>query len=211
MGVDVICRLPADVHVKDASEVIGILAGLPLKENHFEGKNGREGWCSQTVPGVVVKGNPNSPTLGDIFIKGDLIDGETSHYSFWNFEGYEGTRSFSPKSTPFWIAICKGLVDFFGGELIYNDCSTSLCDYRKSSRYSNSIEGYRFDHGDDLYESMLERKRTLKPLTLDNLKEAQQHASYQTPEVFHQGQDKSEWYALLGKYDSVKENAKNVI
>ena len=41
-----------------------------------------------------------------------------------------------------------------------------------------------YDHGDDLYHSMNERKRNLKPLTLDDLKEVHQYASYQTPEIF---------------------------
>ena len=41
-----------------------------------------------------------------------------------------------------------------------------------------------YDHGDDLYHSMNERKRNLKPLTLDDLKEVHQYAAYQTPEIF---------------------------
>ena len=40
----------------------------------------------------------------------------------------------SPPSTAFWIAIGKGLVDFFGGKLDYNDCDEKDVDYRKPAR-----------------------------------------------------------------------------
>tara|TARA_R110000824_G_scaffold52052_11_gene144737 strand:+ start:2135 stop:2749 length:615 start_codon:yes stop_codon:yes gene_type:complete len=200
MGVNVQCILPADVKVKDASEVMGILAGLPIKEEYIGGRNGKEGWYHVTVPGVEVK-NTGSISMVDILLKGDLIDGEPNHYYYWHFEGQGGTRYFGPKSTAFWIAVCKGLVDFFGGELIYNDCSSSVCDYSRISRHSNSTDGFRFDHGDDLYHFMNERKRNLKPLTLDDLKEVHEHAAYQTPEIF-EVKDNSEWYALLGKQES---------
>jgi len=186
MGINVKCTLPANVQVRDASEVMGILAGLPIKDNYVKGRYGQEDWSYPTVPGVEVKGNVNSPTMADVFIKGDLIDGEKSHFWYWHFEGHSGTRAFDPKSTAFWIAVCKGLVDFFGGELIYNDCSDSICDYRKASRYSNDSEGFRFDSGDDLYNSMNKRKHNLKPLTLDDLKAVHHLAAYQTPEIFEE-------------------------
>lgn len=184
MGVNVQCTLPADVKVKDASEVMGILAGLPIKEEYIDGRNGN-GWYHVTVPGVEVN-STSSITMADIFLKGNLIDGEPNHYYYWHFEGHNGTRSFGPKSTAFWIAVCKGLVDFFGGELIYNDCSSSVCDYSRISRYSNSTDGFRFDHGDDLYQAMNERKRAIKPLTLEDLQEVHHLAAYQTPEIFEQ-------------------------
>jgi len=185
MGVNVQCTLPADVTVKDASEVMGLLAGLPIKEEYIEGRNGSEGWYYVTVPGVKIE-NTRSLTMVDIVLQGDLIDGESNHYYYWHFEGHNGTRSFGPKSTAFWIAVCTRLVDFFGGELVYNDCSSSLCDYRKAPRYNNSHEGFMYDHGDDLYHSMNERKRNIKPLTLDDLKAVHQYASYQTPEIFEE-------------------------
>ena len=183
MGVNVQCTLPGDVRVGDASEVMGILAGLPLKEEHFKGRHGSEGWYYLTVPGVKIVGT-SIPTMVDIILTGDLIDGQPNHYYSWHFEGHDGTRSFGPKSTAFCIAVCKGLVDFFGGELIYNDCSDSLCDYRRTPRYNNNTEGFRRDAGDDLFRSMQERKRNLTPLTLEDLKAVHKHAAYQTPEIF---------------------------
>jgi len=188
MGVNVICTLPADVQVQDASDVMGILAGLPMETKFVDGEKFGQTY-SQTnsyarMPGVTVKGLVDSPTIADIIMTGDMIDGEQIHCYYWHFEGSGGTRSFGPKSTAFWIAICKGLVDFFGGELVYNDCSDSICDYKKAPRYSNDNEAGRFDNGDDLYESMQERKHNLKPLTLDDLKAVHQYAAYQTPDIF---------------------------
>jgi len=188
MGVNVKCTLPADVQVRDAAEVMGILAGLPMETKFVDretfGKAYSQTNSYERMPGVAVKGLVNSPTMADIILTGDMIDGEQIHFYYWHFEGQGGTRSFGPKSTAFWIAICKGLVDFFGGELVYNDCSDSLCDYKKSPRYSNDNEGGRFDSGDDLYDSMQERKHNLKPLTLDDLKAVHKYAAYQTPEIF---------------------------
>ena len=206
MGVNVQCSLPANVGISDASEVIGILAGLPVETIFVSGGKYKEDWSYDTVPGVTIKGNVTSPTMADISIKGDLIDGEKLHYYYWHFEGSNGSRSFSPKSTPFWIAICKGLVEFFGGELVYNDCSDSICDYRKVSRYSNDSEGFRFDDGEDLYTNMQERKRRIKPLTLDDLRAVREHASYQTPEVFEEEKNNSEFYALLGSREEGNNN-----
>jgi len=190
MGVNVDCKLPADVQVRDAADVMGILAGLPMETKFVDrktfGKVYSQANSYERMPGVTVKGLVDSPTMADITLTGDMIDGEQTHFYYWHFEGPGGTRSFGPKSTAFWIAMCKGLVDFFGGELVYNDCSDSLCDYKKAPRYSNDNEGGRFDSGDDLYDSMQERKHNLKPLTLDDLKAVHKYAAYQTPEIFEE-------------------------
>ena len=189
MGVNVDCKLPADVQVRDAADVMGILAGLPMETKFVDGKKFGTTYSQhnsyERMPGVEIK--PTSiPAMVDISLTGDMVDGEKQHFYYWHFEGQGGTRSFGPKSTAFWIAVCIGLVDFFGGELVYNDCSGSICDYRKASRHSNDNEGGRFDMGDDLYESMQDRKHNLKPLTLDDLKAVHKYASYQTPEIFEE-------------------------
>ena len=191
MSVNVICELPADVRVSDASEVIGILAGLPIVEKHHLRSNGPLGIPTLvveptedtdtylTVPGVKVVGNHAIPEMADITLNGDLVDGEKEHLCYWHFESDNGTsRSIRPKSTAFWISICKGLVDFFGGELIYADCSSSSCDYKRDALYSNNTED------DTVYEEMETRKRNIKPLTLEDLKEVHSLAGYDTPEIF---------------------------
>tara|TARA_Y100000310_G_scaffold343303_1_gene450278 strand:- start:449 stop:1126 length:678 start_codon:yes stop_codon:yes gene_type:complete len=172
MGVNVHTKLPADVRLEDAADVIGILAGLPIINDA----------SYLRVDGVKVQGAANGtamPQIAEMYFRGAMVDGEIDHFGLWHFEGPGGTRSFNPASTPFWIAICRRLVDFFGGELVYYDISDSLCDYRKIPRFSNDVE----DHygGDDLFFRMQERKRNLKPITLEELADAEDNVIEKNP------------------------------
>ena len=167
MGVNVICTLPADVQVSYAAKVIGVLAGLPTEEDH------RGGYMSISVPGVTVEAS-SSPTLAKIMLEGPMIDGEEAHMGYWHFEGSGGRRTFDPKSTAFWIALCRKLVDFFGGELVYADCDASLCDYRVTQRFA-------YDMDDDaIFDTLQERLRTLEPLTSDAIEACENMAAYRT-------------------------------
>jgi len=184
MGVTIQCSLPADVNIEDGAEVIAILAGLPLETI----TTGPTAFDNQTFSCEKVKGvriEPGTPKDSNIFLplavitlSGEMIDGSDIHHVYWHFEGLNGTKSINPESTPFWIAICKGLVDFFGGEMIYRDYTTSLCDYKQPSRHSNQTEARNIDVSNDLYEQMAERKRNLKPITIDDIRDAEQHANY---------------------------------
>ena len=167
MGVNVICTLPADVQVRYAADVIGVLAGLPTEEDHSCG------FLSVSVPGVTVEAS-SSPSLAQIMLEGQLIDGEEAHMGYWHFEGSGGRRTFNPTSTPFWIALCSKLVDFFGGELVYADCSDSLCDYRVTQRFTCDMDD------DAIFEASQERLRTLEPLTSDAIEACENMAAYRT-------------------------------
>jgi len=173
MGVNVHTKLPADVRLKDAADVIGILAGLPLINDA----------SYRRVEGVRIEGKSKGgmPHLAEMHFEGKMVDGESVHFGLWHFEGPGGTRSFNPTSTPFWIAVCRRLVDFFGGELVYFDISGSLCDYRKLPRFSNDVEDRYGGH--DLFLRMEERKRNLKPITLEELADAESEVIEKTPQV----------------------------
>ena len=180
MGVNVHCKLPADVRVDDAADVIGILAGLPIVDHHIINPQGfildfafhvpeatEETNTYSTVAGVKIDGCNGFPMV-DITLNGDMVDDTQAHHWYWHFEGDNGTRTFNPPTTGFWIAVCRGLVDFFGGEMIYADCGDSLCDYRQQAIHSNETDN------DMVYEQMQYRKRHLTPLTKADLEHAEQ-------------------------------------
>jgi hypothetical protein len=131
MGVDIRAYLPPHVRVNDVATVIGILSGLPKVKNDDENE-----WVR--VQGVKVK--TSMPEMCEIEMiappdMGKLVDGEKSHFVYCHFEhdgeldsdsGCEpqlwGTKLLSPPSTPFWCAVMKRVVTFFGGYLKFNDC-----------------------------------------------------------------------------------------
>ena len=181
MGVNVHTKLPADVRLNDAADVIGILAGLPINEE--SGYLLVDGVRINSVDGGKREGKyfGGMPGMAEMHFEGDMVDDEDLHFGLWHFEGSGGTRFFGPRSTPFWIAICRRLVDFFGGELVYYDISGSLCDYRKIPRFSNDVEDEY--GGSDLFLRMAERKRNLKPITLEELADAESEVIEKKPIV----------------------------
>ena len=178
MGVNVHCKLPGDVRVDDAADVIGILAGLPIVDHHtIRDQLGfaihvpeatEETETYSTVAGVKINGCSQGFPMVDITLDGNMVDDTQAHHWYWHFEGDNGTRFFNPPTTGFWIAVCRGLVDFFGGEMIYADCGDSLCDYRQQAIHSNETDN------DMVYEQMQYRKRHLTPLTKSDLEHAEQ-------------------------------------
>jgi hypothetical protein len=110
-----------DVDAQDAVDVVGILAGLKPSKDPF--KDG-EGWAT-AVTGA--KANPSTFDIGfgELNINGKLVDGDDRHSCYFHhcarFKG-KLYNTVSCTATPFWCAICKGLVKFFGGFVMYNDC-----------------------------------------------------------------------------------------
>lgn len=104
---------------------------------------------------------------------GRLVDGERCHSVLYFFEGTKkGERMMIPPSTDFWIAIGKGLVEFFGGTLDYNDCDDSDVDFKRAARKDIHAEG------NEEWYSLQERKLAVKPLTKADLEATRKVASY---------------------------------
>lgn len=109
--------LPHDSYCHDVANVIGVLSGLRIV------RRTNASYTYLEVPGVEV-------SQGYFFegaridIRGRLVDRETRHSVTFFFEDSRNpdfSRLLMPKSTPYWLAIGKGLISFFGGILIYND------------------------------------------------------------------------------------------
>jgi len=116
MGVDCNILLPNDVRVRDVARAIGILmGGEPIREPLCGGG------FSVLVPGVQVLPSV-VPECAEININFEAQDG-VEHWVVFQFEvsGTNGARLLSPPSTPLWCAVGTALVNFFGGQVDYND------------------------------------------------------------------------------------------
>jgi hypothetical protein len=79
-----------------------------------------------------------------------------------------------PRSTPFWIAVGKRLVQFFGGEIDYQDCDEIDVDFARPSK-SLKIND---PQDDDEWDTFQRRLFRLKPLMVEDIKDADQYAAY---------------------------------
>ncbi len=174
MGVDCGINLPDNVRVKDVAYVIGIASGLKVEwEPCFPDKN--NSWLR--VPGAEVKAT-NIIEMAEVFVRGDLVDGQDVHFCYYHFESSDGGRSLNPRSTAYWLAIAHRLVDFFGGSIDYQDCDDVAVDYDKpgNSRDLNSPED-----GDE-YWDFYKRLAAIKPITQEELRHYDKLAAYKIDE-----------------------------
>lgn len=171
MGVDCRILLPADVRVKDVAMVMGILAGLPKEQMPLDGGK----WFVR-VNGAKANGyGPGAalPGCAEITLSGKMVDRLKVHEVMYHFEAEHGVRLLMPSSTPFWLAVGRGLVDFFGGDVDYNDWDDRDVDYHKEKprQWNDSEE-------DAEWFAFQQAMFDVKPLTKADLKAMQPHAHY---------------------------------
>lgn len=185
MSVDCKIELPALAGIDDVCTVMGILAGLPFvreelttpqKTGTFAGYDTDPYWFVK-VPGATINTKYSPNGTAQIHLEGPMVDGEEMHHVLYFYEHVSRERTsmrmIMPKSTAFWIAIGKGLVNFFGGVIDYNDCDESYVDYAVE-------EQYIFCDGDpnEKWQEWQERIASVTPLTMADLIETNKHASY---------------------------------
>jgi len=175
MGADCNLFLPAGADIEDVATVAAVLMGCEYKlEKPFD--EAREGsqavrlkkgvqsfHCSDTIPSMCV-----------FVFKGNLVDGENGHNCSWHWEGHgrnPSLRMLSMSSTAFWIAVARGLADFFGGEVDYNDCDNKDVNYKVKSK------SRKHDDGDAFYNYQ-RRMTEAKPLTQKDLNKVCRFAAY---------------------------------
>ena len=181
MGVDSLIYIRRDARVRDIADVIGILAGLkPYRRDFSQG----DGWACH-VDGASADACKSLPQCCEINIQAPdgykLIDGEQSHYVLWHWEPSRMMGDYHlimPRSTPFWIAIGRGLCKFFGGKIDYNDCDPDGINARfKGMRKDNSPEDGK------PWTDFQQAKLDLKPLTMRDLEKAGKWSSYKLEEM----------------------------
>jgi len=185
MGVDCCIRLPHNVRIRDVAKVMGILAGQKISEREDAKTYGKPfKWFE--VEGVELEsGVKGLECCATIYLKnltGAALaarsdNGENAHVLF-HFEPSDPTpsagRLLMPRSTNFWIAIGIGLVKFFGGEIDYNDCDNSDCDFKRRAKSNEQ----NCPESDEPWYNMQARMRKLKPITKEEFSDCKQFASY---------------------------------
>jgi hypothetical protein len=173
MGVDTKICLPDDVQASTVAKVIGILLGIkPTKYEHDS-----DAWWTE-VKGATL-GNCSVVGCCDINISAQedkLIDGETNRWFLYHFEPECGGRLIMPRSTPVNIAMGEGLVNFFGGRLVYSDHgddndSDNYYEKEKPRGRNNPDDGHEWD-------SFQQELLDIRSLTVDDIREADQYAAY---------------------------------
>ena len=174
MGVDCNINLPGNVRVNDVADLIGIAAGLPARKHDLDYK----GAWTVRVDGVKVE-NACVVGLVDINLSGKMIDGQKDHTVFYHFEddGSSG-RCLLPRSTAFWIAVGRKLIDFFGGALVYQDCDGNE-DYVKPANPDNINCP---QDGED-WQNFQQRMLDVQPITKEELLECDEFAAYKLSEL----------------------------
>lgn len=180
MGVDTKILLPPAVRIRDVADVVGALAGFPMQKRYF-GKTQNEGWSAGRPyddKGVMVKPCDGSlVSCAHIILsntaENQIIDGQSGHHVMYHFEGgRNGERLLNPPSTDFWVAIGRGLVDFFGGTIDHSDCDDVDVDYEQPARAGIHAEN------DDEWYALQNRKLAVKPLTKADLAAWREVAAY---------------------------------
>jgi hypothetical protein len=103
-----------------------------------------------------------------------MVDGEARYGIYYHFEsGHRSARLLSARSTPFWIAAGRKVVDFFGGKIDFQDADEIRVDYsvKKPRRANNPEDGQAFQ---DFQEAL----RKVQPITKADLATARRYASY---------------------------------
>lgn len=172
MGVGARITLPGFVCLRDAADVLGILAGAVQERGTLNNTDGA--WY---VHAADVETKPSGDTLPEcarIHLNFTAVDGHDKHFVLYHFEwGHDGTRGLMPRSTPFWLAVGKGLVDFFGGQLDYNDCDDEDVDYEVPAQ----IQYANLD-SDARWQRFQEAKWALKPVSREDMDAMAAHAAY---------------------------------
>lgn len=132
MGVDCRIQLPMDIPMEDVGDVIAALAGVHSEVDSFSG-GGDTVHRARSFDRDGLKYFPadHAPGMFDIVLKNvdGLVDGEQEHSVFFHHccndcSNGKSYNLLSPPSTPFWCAVGKRLVKFFGGTVVF--CDTGL-------------------------------------------------------------------------------------
>lgn len=173
MGVDCRITLPPNVRLADVAKVMGIAAGLPW-EKQFAGRLPDGLWFVHVPKVRVSSGCRGLESCANIEFVGETVDGVSGHHVLYHFEGKDGNRLMLPRSTAFWIAIARRLVDFYGGVIDYADCDDVYDDYAvpfKETALNSPKDGAE-------WEAHRDRVAAVKPITSDELEACKKFAAY---------------------------------
>jgi hypothetical protein len=181
MGCNTHIFLPTDVGPHEVRTVIGILAGLKAERLKFDRSNGTHVRVTGAEePGGIYSG---FETLLFKAPKGDtLVDGDETHFcNFHRMSRRNGHlwNCLTPTSTPFWCAIGRRLVEWFGGVVEFNDCGSAKAPnvFRRARSCPVDRYGLLPDDG-KAWETYNDALMKLQPLSRIDLKRGWKVAAY---------------------------------
>jgi hypothetical protein len=172
MGCSCNVHLPANVRVRDVANVVGLLAGQDISpaEKDYVFVNGVE----LLSGGVTVE----MALIGLRGLKGAAAEARGKNgldaQAFYHFESSDGGRLLSFPSTPFWIAVANGVVDFVGGSADYSDTDEAGEDYQNPAKGDSE----NCPESGVAWKKFQARLRAVKPLTRDDYAVANAFAGY---------------------------------
>lgn len=181
MGLNCKAYIPTDVSGYDAIKVVGILAGLPSKRVKFDRSEGH----GIEVHGTNLAASPVADGMTTFSFepgKGKkLVDNQESHTCTFHYGARKNGKIWNllyPASTPFWCAVMKETVEWFGGILFYNDCSEKKNNFFKARRFC-PVDRYKFVPDDGAaWERYVSELAKMVPVTSLALRRATRVAGY---------------------------------
>lgn len=171
MSINTNIILPGNVRLNNVAKVIGMLFGRPVTKERLDSRT--KSYVTN-VKDINITSHMSVPQMARISIQQTFQNYRDFNYHF----EYEGNkRLITCPSTSHNIAIARGLVDFFGGEVIYQDTKRnySVPDYKikkKSNKLNQPEDGKAWD-------ILQERIYAIKPLGRDALLKYVAFAAYE--------------------------------
>jgi hypothetical protein len=182
MGVDARIYLPGNVRIGDVSKVIGKLLGLKAVRTHE--KEHPPGFVD--VEGVKLRAYTDT-LFGCVHIDIEGVTGPALKYNFgsdktsylYQYESDHGSdHVMLARSRCLNLAVFRGLVDFFGGYVEYNDYDSQPPAYAVQPR-CNALNQ---PNDGALFWNLQKRIFELQPLTEQGFINAEKYAAYQFKE-----------------------------
>lgn len=180
MGVNVGCQLPHGTRIKDVAKVAAALLGHESKHVPIGGSDS----TFATVKGYDLKAAGDSSfqvtlayvvldtTTGNPAAQAILkSDGERYHL-LYHFEYSKLGPGTTPKCTAAKIALCVGLVRFFGGTVDFSDCDAKDVNLRvKAKTDIHASDGPE-------WSEFQNRILAVQPITKDDIAKYEKFAAY---------------------------------
>ena len=172
MGINVKIELPSDVRLHDVAMVMGVLVGFPKELKSLGDKSGS---TYLEVKGIKIY-SAVVPSCACISLaslgKGNMLFINDEVMFHYELEGRD-YRGMYPRATPFWIAMGRRLVEFFGGRVQFNDSIGTEWDLEEGRprRRNNPSDGREWQVFQDAMFA-------IKPLTFKELADAEKFSPY---------------------------------
>ncbi len=155
MGIDVKVKLPSNVSFRNVSKAIAIILGAKPRLAPL-GNGGKV----TDVPDGVITLNDNSVTSCQSFNVN--VPDRPNRWFLYHYEyGNAGHRGLSFNArNPSNIDLAKAIVDFFGGDVDFDDCDDVECDYSVPAK--SDLENHPEDNEE--WDDLQHRLMAIKPI-----------------------------------------------